>query len=144
MPNQTHRQKFFRAVFALPPQPNDALQYYSILRQGYRSVSFLNTKCTVGIHRMYCQSICAEKNVVNTEFDAWRKRTIMAMTVVWIHVLYTWPSWPRISLLRPSPEIWRLWPCSHALHGWMPAINKPPTKCVKLKMTPPPLHALYA
>ena len=45
MPTQAHRQKKFAgaAVFALPPQPNDALQHYSILRLGYRSVRFLDS-----------------------------------------------------------------------------------------------------
>ena len=57
---------------------NGALQNYSILRPGYRSVRFLDTKYTVGIHRMVCHSIYAE-NLVNPEFNASRKRTIMTI-----------------------------------------------------------------
>ena len=117
--------KVLRAVFALPPQPNGALQNYSMLRPGYRRVRFLDTKCTVVIHRTYCHSICAEKNLVNTEFYASRKRTIMAMTVKWMGkrtyvslirmAIVTTVYW--ISLSRPSPVIWQLWQCAHALHG---------------------------
>ena len=53
-------RKSLRTVFALPPQPNGALQNYSMLRPGYRRVRYLDKKCTVGIHRKYCHSICAE------------------------------------------------------------------------------------
>ena len=61
MPNQAHRQKKKNAGrFRLPPKPNDALQNYSILWPGYRSVSFLDTKCTVGILKTYFHSICAQ------------------------------------------------------------------------------------
>ena len=49
MPNQAHRQKNFAGRFRLPPQPNGALQNYSMLRPGYRSVRFLDAMCTVGI-----------------------------------------------------------------------------------------------
>ena len=62
MPNQAHRQKNFAGRFRLPPQPNGAMQNYSILRLGYRSLRCLDTKCTVGILITYCHSICAEKN----------------------------------------------------------------------------------
>ena len=136
---------------ALPPQPNGALQNYSMLLPGYRRNRLLDTKCTVGIHRTYCHSICAEIKV-NTEFYASRKRTIMAMTVKWmdkrtyvslIHMyIVTTMYW--ISLLRASPVLEQLRPCSHALHGLMLVINKPHTKCVKLKMTPHTLHTLHA
>ena len=77
MPNQAHRQKIFAGRFRLPPQPNGAMQNHSMLQPGYRSVRFLDTKCTVGILRTHCHSICAKK--VNTKFYASRKRTIMAM-----------------------------------------------------------------
>ena len=59
-------RKIMRAVFTLSPQPNGALQNYSILRPDYRSVRFLDT--------------CIKK-LVNTEFYASRKRTIIAKTV---------------------------------------------------------------
>ena len=62
MPNQAHRQKIFVGHFRLPPQPNGAIQNHSMLRPGYRSVRFVDTKCTVGILRTYCHSIFAEKN----------------------------------------------------------------------------------
>ena len=55
-------RKLLRAVFALPPQPNGALQNYSMLRSGYRRVRFFYTKCTVGIHRTYCHSILEDKH----------------------------------------------------------------------------------
>ena len=67
-------RKKLRAVFALRPQPNGALQNYSMLRPGYRRVRFVDTKFTVVIHRTYCHAICAEK-LVNTAFYASRKRT---------------------------------------------------------------------
>ena len=54
--------KILRAVFALPPQTNGALQNYSMLRPGYRILRFLDTKCTVCIHRTYCHSISAGTN----------------------------------------------------------------------------------
>ena len=79
MANQAHRQKIFAGRFRLPPQPNGAMENYSMLRHGYRSVRLLDTKCTVGKLRKYCHSICAEKHLVNTEFHASRKRIIMAM-----------------------------------------------------------------
>ena len=64
---------FFRfSVYRYP-------QNHSMLRPGYRSVRVLDNKCTVGILRTYCHSICAEKKLVNTEFFASRKRTIMVM-----------------------------------------------------------------
>ena len=72
-------RKNFAGRFRLPPQPNGAMQNHSMLRPGYRSVRFLDNKCTVGILRTYCHSICADKNLVNTEFYASRKRTIMTM-----------------------------------------------------------------
>ena len=52
-------RKNFRAVFALPPQPNGALQNDSILQPGHRSVIFLDTKCAIGMHRTFRHSICA-------------------------------------------------------------------------------------
>ena len=79
MPTQARRQKNFAGRFRLPPQPNGAMKNYSILRPGYRSVSFLDTKCTVGIPRTNCHSLCAEKKLFKTEFYALRKRTIMVM-----------------------------------------------------------------
>ena len=72
-------RKNFAGRFRLPLQPNGAMQNHSMLRPGYRSVRFLDNKCTVGILRTYCHSICAEKNLVNTEFYASRKRTSVAM-----------------------------------------------------------------
>ena len=41
---------------------NGAMQNHSMLRPGYRSARFIDTKCTVGILRTYCHSICGEKN----------------------------------------------------------------------------------
>ena len=78
MSNQAHRKKKITGRICLPPQPNDALQNYPILRPGYRSVRFVDTKCTVGIFRTHCHSICAKK-MVNAEFYASIKPTIMAM-----------------------------------------------------------------
>ena len=144
MPNQAHRQKNFAGHFRQPPQPNGAMQNHAMLRPGYHSVQFLDTKCTVGILRTYCHSICAAKSWVNTEFYALRKRTITAMCIMngyyqfikctyvsLIHMaILTTIYW--IKFLRPSPVFWHLWPCFHALHGQMPAINKLPSKCVKL------------
>ena len=49
-------RKNVRVICALSPQPKGALQNYSMLRPGYRRVSFLDTK-----YRTYCHSICAEK-----------------------------------------------------------------------------------
>ena len=67
MSNQALRQKNPAGFFDMPPQPNGALQNYSILRRpGYRSVRFLDTKCTVGLHRTYCHSISAEKKKWST------------------------------------------------------------------------------
>ena len=54
------KKKKIAGRFRLPPQPNGAMQNYSMLRPGYRSVRFLDTKCTVGILRTYCYSICAK------------------------------------------------------------------------------------
>ena len=68
MPNQAHRQKNFADRFRLPPQPNGAMQNHPMLRPGYRSVRFLDTECTVGILRTYCQSICAEKKLSTLNF----------------------------------------------------------------------------
>ena len=48
MPSQAHRQKNFAGRFRLPPQPNDAMQNHSMLRPDYRSVLFLDNKCTFG------------------------------------------------------------------------------------------------
>ena len=79
MPNPARRQKNFAGRFRLTPLPNGAMLNQSMLRPGYRSVRCLDTKCTVGILRTYYHSICAEKNLVITEFYASRKRTIMAM-----------------------------------------------------------------
>ena len=144
-------RKILRAVCALPQQPNGALQNYSMLRPGYHRKRFLNAKCTFGIHRTYCHSICTEK-IGKHWIYASRKCTIMAITVKWmdkrtyvslIHMtIVTTLYW--ISLLRPSPVICQLWLCFHALHGLMPVINKPHTRCVKLKMTPPSFHTSYA
>ena len=53
-------RKIFAGRFRLPPQPNGAMQNHSMLRPGYRSIRFLDTKGTVGILRTYCHSICAE------------------------------------------------------------------------------------
>ena len=80
MPIKNIVRKNFAGHFRLPPQPNGAMQNHSMLRPGYRSVRFVDNKCTVGILRTYCHSIWGEKNLVNTEFYASRKRTIMAMS----------------------------------------------------------------
>ena len=95
MPNQTQCQK----NLALPPQPNGAFQNYSIVRPGYRGVRFWDTKYTVGIHRTYCHSICAEIFFVSTDFYASWKQTITAMTVKLID--------KRTHII--SPVIWQLW-----------------------------------
>ena len=58
------------------------------------------------------------------------KRTYVSLIHMSIVTTIYW-----ITLLRPSLVMWQLWSCSHALHGEMPVINKPPTNCVKLKMT---------
>ena len=79
MQNQALRLEKFAGRFLLPSQPNGAMQSHSMLPPGYRSVGFFYIKCTVGILRIYCHSICAETNLVNTEFYASRKRTIMAI-----------------------------------------------------------------
>ena len=68
MPTRAHRQKQFSGRFLLTPQPNGAMQKYSMPRPGYRSVRFLDTKCTVGIPRTYCNSICAEKSLSTLKF----------------------------------------------------------------------------
>ena len=57
-----------RPVSAMPPQPNDAVQSYSISRPGYRSVGFFDTKSTIGIHKTYCPPISAKKSLGNTEY----------------------------------------------------------------------------
>ena len=54
-------RKKFADRFCVSPHPNGAMQNPSMLRPGYRSVQFLDTKCTVGILITYCNSICAEK-----------------------------------------------------------------------------------
>ena len=60
MPNEAHRQKNFAGRFRLPPQPNGAMQNYSMLPPGFRSVRILDTMFTVGILRTYCHSISAD------------------------------------------------------------------------------------
>ena len=47
-------------------------------------------------------------------------------------VLYTWSSWPQLNITSETFSCLIPLTCFHALHGQMPAINKPPTKCVKL------------
>ena len=79
MPNQAHHQKNLAGRFRLTLKPYGTMQNHSMLQPGYRSVQFLDTKCTVGILRTYCHSICAGKKIVITEFYASRKRTIMPM-----------------------------------------------------------------
>ena len=84
----------------------------------------------VHIEHIVRQSVQKNK-LVNTEFYASRKRIIIVMTANWmgkrtyvspIHMaIVTTMYW--ISLLRPSPVIWQLWPCSHALHGLIPEIR---------------------
>ena len=68
MPNKAQRQTNLRAEFAMLSQPNGALQNYSIPRRGWRSVRVLDTKCTVGINRTYCHSICEEKGLETLNF----------------------------------------------------------------------------
>ena len=122
--------KILRVVFALPSQPNSALQNYLILRLGYRSVRFLYNKCTVGIHRMYRHSICLEKfnqhwilcfkkthdhdnddHGNDCKMNAFKRAFLSLLNMAIMTTVY----W--LSLLRHSPVIWQLWPCSHALHG---------------------------
>ena len=133
-------RKNFAGRFHLPPQPNGAMQNHLMLRPGYRSVRFLDNKCTVGILRTDCHSICAEKKNWSTlnfmlpeNAPSWQcvkwmdKRTYVSLIhmVILTTIYWIWP-------LRPSSVFWHLWPCFHALHGQKPAINKPPTKYVKL------------
>ena len=109
------------------------MQNHSMLRPGYRRVRFLDTKCTFSILRTYCHSIFAEKNLIHTEFYASRKRTIIWQCVERMDKR-TYVSLIHMAILTtiywiqrpiPSPVFWHLWPCFHALHGPMPAINKP-------------------
>ena len=132
-------RKNFAGRFRLPSQPNGAMQNHSMLRPGYRGVRFLDNKCTVGILRTYCHSICAEKiwstlnlmlqeNAPSWQCVEWMdKRTYVSLIHMAILTTIYW-----IWLLRPSFVFWHLWPCFHDLHGQKSAINKPPTKCVKL------------
>ena len=100
MPNHAHRQKHFAGRFRLLPQPNGALQNYSILQPDYRSVIVLDTKFTVGILRTYSYSICVEKNGQHTILCF--KETFHHSNVKnkWIKVrmlfLYTLPSSPQL------------------------------------------------
>ena len=54
------RQKNVVGRFYMPPQPNGALQNYSILLSGYHSVTFLDTKCTVGPVSVYSERIAIQ------------------------------------------------------------------------------------
>ena len=67
MQNQAHRQKKISGRFRLPPQANGALKNYSISRSGYRSVRFLDTKCTVGIAVQSVQKIWSTLNFMLQE-----------------------------------------------------------------------------
>ena len=99
-PNQALRQKNFAGRFRLPPQANGAMQNSSMLRPDYRSARFLCTKCTVGILRTYCYSICAENNwstlnfVLQENAPSWQCVLWMDKRIPML-VLYTWPSWPQ-------------------------------------------------
>ena len=115
--------KIFASRFRLPPQYNGALQNYSILRPGYRSVRFLDTKCTVGILRTYGHPICAEKRstlncTLQENAPLWQcaewmhKRTIVSLTHMAKLTTIYW-----ILLLRPYPVIGKLLLCSNVLHG---------------------------
>ena len=93
-------RKKFAGRFRLPPQPNGAMQNRSMLRPGYRSVRFLDTKCTVGILITYCHSICAEKKIGQHWILCFKKSHRQGNVLTeWINVrmlvLYTWPSWPQ-------------------------------------------------
>ena len=72
-------RKKLRPVSAMPPQPNDAVQNYSISRPGNRSVGFFDTKSTVGIHKTYCPPILCKKKSLGNRIYASRKYTIMNM-----------------------------------------------------------------
>ena len=114
-------RKILQLYFRMQPQPNGALQNYSILRPGYRSVRFLDTKCTVDTIRTYCHSICADKNWSTQNFTlqenapSWHciewndKRTYVSLIHIAILTTIYW-----ISLLKPSPVMWQLWSCYHA------------------------------
>ena len=97
MPNHAHRQKNFTGRSRLPPQPNGAMQNHSMLQPGYHSVRFLDTKCTVGILRTYCHSICAVKKLSTLNFmlqgNAQSGQCVERINVRML-VLYTWSSWP--------------------------------------------------
>ena len=86
MPNLAHRQKHFVGRFCLPPRPNGVMRNHSMLRPGYRCIWFVDTKCIVGILRTYCDSICAEKKLVNTEFyvsiSTYMKQTFRSWVVI--------------------------------------------------------------
>ena len=56
-------RKILRPVSAMPPQPNGAVQNYSISRPDYRNERFFDTKNTVGIRSTYWHLICAESKI---------------------------------------------------------------------------------
>ena len=94
-------RKILQAVFALLPQLNGALQNYSIVRPGYRSVRFLDTKCTFGIRRTYCHfNLCrfflSTLNFMlqeNPPSWQWLSNELINVRIL---VLYTWPSWAQL------------------------------------------------
>ena len=92
-------RKKFAGRFRLTPQPNGAMQNYSMLRPGYRSVRFFDTNAL----SVYSKHI-AIQSVQKTDVHHWIlcfKKTHHHGNVQneWINirklVLYTWPSWPQ-------------------------------------------------
>ena len=70
---------------------------------------------------------CLQENEASLQCVEWMdKHTYVSLIHMAILTTNYW-----IYLLRPS-VFWHLLQCFHVLYGQMPAINKPPTKCVKL------------
>ena len=76
MPKQAHRQKNFAGSFHLQPQPNGAMQNYSIQRPGYRSVRFKIPSVLLVYSQHIATQYVKKKSLVYTEFYASRKRTM--------------------------------------------------------------------
>ena len=119
MPKHEHRHKNFAGRFCLPPQPNGATQNYYSERIAIQSVQKKNWSTL---------NFMLQENASSWQCVVWMdKRTYVSLIHMSILTTIYW-----IYLLRPSPLIFHIWPCFHALYGQMPAIIKPPTKCVKL------------
>ena len=117
-------RQILRAIFALPSQHKGALQNYSILRPGYRSVRFLDTKCTFGIHKTYCHLICVEKNRLRWIlcFKTHHHGNGCRIDNGLMLVLCKWPSWPH--LLNITSETFCCNLTTLATLSWLNASNK--------------------